>query len=182
MIPTTEHVVLVDTDDNDLGTMEKMKAHETGSLHRAFSAFVFNSKGQLLLQRRAYTKYHSRGQWTNTCCSHPRLGELIEEAASRRLREEMGITCAFKAQFSFIYHAPMEDGLSEHELDHVLYGHTDDVPQPNPQEVAEWRYATLDEIREELESHPEVFTAWFKLCFERVLNDHKTIYSNSSTL
>lgn len=163
-----EHVVLVDEMDSELGTMEKMQAHRMGVLHRAFSAFVFNSKGELLLQQRAHSKYHSGGLWTNTCCSHPRLGESVEVAAERRLLEEMGMTCSFDSQFSFVYKATLDDGLIEHELDHVLVGYTDEHPIPNPNEVASWRYISIDAVRDEIGADESKFTTWFKICFDQV--------------
>ncbi len=163
-----DHVILVDESDAELGTMEKMKAHRLGVLHRAFSAFVFNSKGEMLLQQRAHSKYHSGGLWTNTCCSHPRLGESVENAAERRLMEEMGMKSTFSSQFSFLYKAHLDQDLIEHELDHVLVGYSDDHPVPNPSEVASWRYVSVEKIREEMGANEHHFTEWFKICFDRV--------------
>ena len=167
-IMVEEHVILVDEMDSGLGTMEKMKAHRKGVLHRAFSAFVFNSKGELLLQQRAHSIYHSGGLWTNTCCSHPRLGETVEKAAERRLVEEMGMTCTFNSHFSFVYRASLDSDLVEHELDHVLFGYSDQIPSPNPSEVVSWRYQSLDSIQEDIHSDESQFTEWFKICFDRV--------------
>jgi isopentenyl-diphosphate Delta-isomerase len=163
-----DHVILVDESDTEIGTMEKMTAHRLGVLHRAFSAFIFNSKGEMLLQQRALSKYHSGGLWTNTCCSHPRLGESVENAAERRLMEEMGMTSTFSSQFSFLYRAHLDSDLIEHELDHVLVGYSDDIPNPNPSEVASWRYVSLNAIREEIDANQHDFTEWFKICFDRV--------------
>jgi isopentenyl-diphosphate delta-isomerase len=128
----SEHVVLVDAFDNDIGTMGKMEAHQVGALHRAFSVFVFNSSGELLLQRRAIDKYHSGNLWTNTCCSHPRAGEPTLDAAHRRLREEMGMACDLTDMFSFTYRTEFDDGLIEHEIDHVFVGYSDEAPNPVP--------------------------------------------------
>lgn len=163
-----EHVVLVDESDSELGTMEKMKAHRKGLLHRAFSAFVFNSKGELLLQQRALSKYHSAGLWTNTCCSHPRQGESVENAAERRLTEEMGMNCSLTTHFSFMYRVSLDNDLIEHELDHVLVGQSDQIPDPDPLEVAAWRYVSLDTIKDEIALDESQFTEWFKICFDQV--------------
>lgn len=164
-----EHVVLVNERDDVLGTMGKLEAHEKGLLHRAFSAFVFDSEGRLLLQRRAAGKYHSAGLWTNTCCSHPRPGEALEAAAARRLREEMGLICPLEFSFSFIYKASFENGLHEHELDHVFFGQHDAPPDPDPAEVQEWRYASIAELTDELARTPARFTAWLATCWPRVV-------------
>ena len=172
-----EHVILVDETDAELGVMEKMQAHRTGVLHRAFSAFVFNSKGELLLQQRAFSKYHSGGLWTNTCCSHPRKGESVELAAARRLTEEMGMNCTFSSQFSFVYRAALDHDLIEHELDHVLVGYSDDIPVPNPEEVASWRYVSLETIQQELTHDDRRYTEWFKICFDRVSSLEFTVGS-----
>jgi isopentenyl-diphosphate delta-isomerase len=167
--PITEHVVLVDASDQPLGEMEKMEAHRRGTLHRAFSVFVFNSRGELLLQRRAAGKYHSAGLWTNTCCSHPRPGEGTHAAAERRLREEMGMDCQVEWQFSFLYRSELDAGMIEHELDHVFVAHSDTLPVPDPLEVSDWRWASPGLIRSEMQSHPDRYTAWFKICFDRAL-------------
>lgn len=163
-----EHVILVDEHDRRLGTMEKMEAHRQGVLHRAFSIFLFNSQGELLLHQRALDKYHSGGLWTNTCCSHPRDGESVLEAARRRLMEEMGMSAPLEAQFTFIYKRVLDHGLTEHELDHVLFATSDDVPSPNPAEVAGYRYASLEAVSEDIIAHPDQYTEWFKICFEAV--------------
>lgn len=162
-----EQVILVDAQDNEIGYMEKQEAHEKGSLHRAFSVFVYNSAGELLLQRRALHKYHSGGLWTNTCCSHPRPGEGNLEAAKRRLREEMGFECTLLKAFSFLYRQEVGD-LTEHELDHVFIGSFEGTPVIDPEEVAEWRFVPMEALTEEMKAHPEQFTVWFRLCLERV--------------
>ncbi len=164
-----EYVILVDESDRAIGTMEKMEAHERGLLHRAFSIFLFNTRGELLLHQRAHDKYHSGGLWTNTCCSHPRDGETVEEAAHRRLMEEMGMEANMERAFHFIYRAELDHDLTEHELDHVLTGVTDAEPRINPEEVAAYRYVALDELSDELAAHPERFTAWFRICFPEVM-------------
>ncbi len=163
-----EHVILVDKEDKPLGLMEKMEAHEKGLLHRAFSVFVFNEKNELLLQRRAFSKYHSGGLWTNTCCSHPRENESVEQAAIRRLNEEMGFHCEVKNIFSFVYKAVLDNELTEHELDHVLVGKYELAPVPNPEEVCDWKYINLKELEEDMEINPDNYTIWFQLIFKRV--------------
>ena len=164
-----EEVILVDSNDLELGTMEKMEAHRNGgTLHRAFSVFVFNTKGELLLQRRAHHKYHSGGLLTNTCCSHPRPGETVREAGNRRLREEMGMECKLVELFSFEYKAALDSGMTEWELDHVLLGLSDVQPVINPEEVDEYLYMPLDEIDMDIKENPNNYTEWFKICFERV--------------
>jgi len=157
-----EHVVLVDEADNQIGTMEKLEAHQKGVLHRAFSILVTNSKGEWLLQKRAGKKYHSAGLWTNTCCSHPRPGESVETATKRKLLQEMGLQADLRLVYKFIYRAPLKD-LTEHELDYVFAGVTDEPPVINTDEVEEWRYASRAQIQDEIKAHPERFTHWFKL-------------------
>ena len=166
-----ENVVLVDPEDHHLGTMEKMEAHRRGALHRAFRVFVFNSRGELLLHRRALKKYHSGGLWTNTCCSHPRPDELVVDAAQRRLVEEMGMRCQLEPKFSFVYRADLDHGMIEHELDHVLIGYSDVPPKPNPEEVCEIRYMPVNEVQADLAAHPGKYTAWFKICFPEVVSN-----------
>ena len=164
-----EEVILVDSNDVELGTMEKMEAHRNGgTLHRAFSVFVFNTKGELLLQRRAHHKYHSGGLLTNTCCSHPRTGETVIEAGNRRLREEMGMECKLVELFSFEYKADLDSGMTEWELDHVLIGLSDVEPVINLEEVDEYLYMPLDEIDQDIKENPSNYTEWFKICFERM--------------
>ncbi len=162
-------VVLVNEKDEQIGVMDKMKAHELGVLHRAFSIFIFNSKGQLLLQRRADNKYHSASLWTNTCCSHPGDGEELIAAGNRRLMQEMGMKCQLRYVFNFIYKAALDNELIEHELDHVLVGFSDEKPVLNPEEVSSHRYESPDVILQEMKQHPERFTEWFKISFARVL-------------
>lgn len=161
-----EHVILVDEHDNQLGLMPKMEAHEKAVLHRAFSVFIFNSDGDLMLQQRAAHKYHSPLLWTNTCCSHQRDGESNIEAGKRRLVEEMGFSTELKEVFSFIYKAPFDNGLTEHELDHVMVGYFDGVPEVNPEEVASFKWMSLEAIKEDIELHPNLYTAWFKIIFK----------------
>ena len=163
-----EEVILVNEQDQQIGIMEKMAAHIVPRLHRAFSIFIFNSNGELLLQQRAFSKYHSPGLWTNTCCSHPRNGETMEQAISRRLMEEMGMNCDMHEVFTFIYKAPVGLGLIEHEFDHVFFGESDDTPVINTDEVAAWKYMNLDDIAEDMKAHPECYTEWFKISFDEV--------------
>jgi len=175
---TNEFVILVDTSDREIGTMEKMEAHRKGVLHRAFSIFVFNSKQELMLQRRAFHKYHSGGLWTNTCCSHPRAGESLEYATQRRLQEEMGFTCKVQKAFDFMYEAHLDHNLIEKELDHVFIGFSDVQPKINPEEVAEWKYLSLDAIKKEISEQPDTYTAWFKIILNRVdeyLKNHSLV-------
>jgi len=163
-----EKVVLVDQQDKAIGEMEKMEAHEKAVLHRAFSVFVFNENDELMLQQRALSKYHSPGLWTNTCCSHPRSGETVLEAGHRRLVEEMGFDCEIEKIFDFIYKAKLDKGLTEHEFDHVLFGRYNDVPEINPEEVESWKWMQMDDIATDMKSHPERYTIWFQIAFERV--------------
>ncbi len=164
-----EQVILVDEYDRRVGTASKMEAHRRGALHRAFSVFVFNSAGQLLLQQRASGKYHSGGLWTNTCCSHPRPGESTVQAARRRLKEEMGIECALEEVFCFVYQAALDSGLVEHEYDHVFVGVCDGDPSPDAQEVGDWQWMDVSELQRDLDEHPERYTFWFKAAIHRVL-------------
>ncbi len=158
-----ELVVLVDTLDREIGVKEKLRAHQEGDLHRAFSIVLFNKKGEMLLQQRAFSKYHSGGLWTNTCCSHPRPHEPVLEAAHRRLKEEMGIRCTLHKQLEFIYRAELSSGLIEHEFDHVFAGEFEGEPLPNPEEVASAKWVEFDALKKDLIQHPEIYTAWFKL-------------------
>jgi len=164
-----EYVILVTKDDKPLGTMEKMEAHEQAKLHRAFSVFIFNTKGELLLQRRAGHKYHSPLLWTNTVCSHPRQGEETNEAAHRRIVEEMGFDCDFEEAFSFVYKAKVGKGLTEHEYDHVFIGVSDIIPSPNTEEVDTWKYINLDILEVDVEENPDNYTVWFKIALIEVL-------------
>lgn len=164
-----EEVILVDTNDSEIGKMEKMQAHIEGRLHRAFSIFIFNSKGELLLQQRENEKYHSGGLWTNTCCSHPRVGEDIKEAVHRRLKEEMGFDCDLSEKKTFLYHAKFDNDLIEHELDHIFIGYHNGVPIPNKEEVENWKWISTKDLKKELKEEPDKFTYWFKFSIEDVL-------------
>lgn len=161
-----ELVVLVDENDNELGLMPKMEAHEKAVLHRAFSVFIFNKNGDLMLQQRAAHKYHSPLLWTNTCCSHQRDGESNLEAGKRRLFEEMGFTSQLKEVFSFVYKAPFDNGLTEHELDHVMIGYFDDEPNINKAEVEAYKWMSLENVKSDIEENPSIYTEWFKIIFE----------------
>ena len=161
-----ENVILVDEQDNQLGLMPKMEAHEKAVLHRAFSVFIFNDEGELMLQQRAAHKYHSPLLWTNTCCSHQRDGESNIEAGKRRLIEEMGFKTNLKEIFSFVYKAPFDNGLTEHELDHVMIGNFNGVPKINPDEVASFKWMTLEAVKKDIELQPNIYTAWFKIIFK----------------
>lgn len=165
-----EYVVLVDANDNPIGLMEKMEAHIKAELHRAFSIFIFNSKGEMLLQQRALSKYHTPGLWTNTCCSHPRHEESLKQATSRRLQEEMGMSCELKELFHFTYKADVTQGLMEYEIDHVFIGTTDETPNINTDEVESWKYETLEFIQKDMMERPELYTPWFKIAFKELLN------------
>lgn len=166
-----EKVILVDENDNEIGAEEKLKAHIEGKLHRAFSVFAFNSKKELLIQRRALSKYHSAGLWTNTCCSHPRKGETTEEAAHRRLKEELGIDCDLKEIHSIIYKKKFENGLTEHEFDHVFVGSVNDIKgiiNFDKNEVEEWKFISIYELKKDLKLNPDKYTYWFKLLIEKI--------------
>ena len=165
-----ERVILVDENDNQTGTEEKIAAHEKALLHRAFSIFVFNNKGELLLQKRAGTKYHCGGLWTNTVCSHPRDGESLNHAAHRRLGEEMGFDCEVLEIFEFVYKKKFDNGLSEHEYDHVFIGKFDGQPIPNPVEVEDIKWMSINEIKEDIEKNPENYTYWFKIAIKKIKN------------
>lgn len=162
------HVILVDENDHPVGVMEKMEAHRLAALHRAVSVFITNSKGDWILQRRAFNKYHSNGLWANTCCSHPYPGESSLEAAHRRLKEEMGIECQLNEIFSFIYREPLDNDLSEHELDHIFVGVSDDFPEMNKDEVVEWKAISFSELHADMISNPDAYTVWFRKLYERV--------------
>jgi len=162
-----EQVILVNERDEKVGLMEKIEAHRKALLHRAFSVFVLNDKNEIMLQQRALSKYHSPGLWTNTCCSHQRDGESNIEAGKRRLMEEMGFTTDLKELFHFIYIAPFDNGLTEHELDHVMIGHYNDNPVINPDEVASFKWMTASDIKEDITNHPDQYTEWFKIIFDK---------------
>jgi isopentenyl-diphosphate delta-isomerase len=161
-------VILVNERDKAIGTMDKMKAHELGVLHRAFSIFLFNDNGELLLQKRNDSKYHSGGLWTNTCCSHPKPSDILKEGALKRLNEEMGIAADIKFVFSFIYKAEFDNGLIENEFDHVFLGSFNGIPNINSDEVSDWKYMSLQSIKNEIELSPELFTEWFKIALPKL--------------
>lgn len=163
-------VILVDENDTEIGTEEKIKAHEKGLLHRAFSIFIFNSKKELLLQQRALSKYHSAGLWTNTCCSHPSPNELTLRAAHRRLQEEMGFDTDLKELFSFTYNVAMQNGLIEHEFDHVFLGFYEGKVVTNPAEVERFLWINRQALEEKIKKEAHTFTPWFLLCYSNVMN------------
>ena len=163
-----QEVILVSEQDEALRSMDKMEAHQKGLLHRAFSVFIFNRRGELLLQQRAATKYHGALLWSNTCCSHPHINESVESAAIRRLGEELGFTTPLKKIFYFIYHAEVENGLIEHEYDHVFAGEYEGSIIPNPEEVKAYKYSSLKEIKKSLQKEPAKFTSWFHIVFPRI--------------
>ncbi len=165
-----EKVVLVNEQDEQIGLMPKMEAHEKAVLHRAFSVFVFNDKGELMLQKRALHKYHSPGLWTNTCCSHQRDGESNLAAGLRRLQEEMGFTTALTEKTWFIYKAPFDNGLTEHELDHILVGNFNHSPSVNKEEVADWKWMHLEDVKSDIAKNPYLYTEWFKIIFDKFYN------------
>ena len=162
-----EQVILVNEKDEKIGLMPKQEAHEKGVLHRAFSVFIFNGQNELLLQQRALHKYHSPGLWTNTCCSHQRDGESSVEAGKRRLFEEMGFDADLKETTSFIYKAPFDNGLTEHELDHILVGNFEGIPNINKHEVASWKWMDLEEVKSDIQNNPDIYSAWFKIIFDK---------------
>lgn len=164
-----EYIQLLNANNETVGTIEKMKAHWEGALHRAVSVFIFNSNGQMLLQQRAAGKYHSPGLWSNACCTHPRLDETPQLAAQRRLQEEMGLECVLEHKFDFLYKAELENGMIEHEFDHVYFGYTNATPLPDNEEVAEWDYLPFTEIYSQLQQQPEKFTIWFRLLFHQLM-------------
>jgi isopentenyl-diphosphate delta-isomerase len=161
-----EKVILVDTNDNPIGLMNKLEAHEKAVLHRAFSVFILNDKNELMLQQRAHLKYHSPLLWTNTCCSHQRENETNIQAGTRRLREEMGFETELKEMFHFIYKAPFDNGLTEHELDHVMLGIYNDTPFINKAEVENWKWMKIEDVKNDMIMNPNLYTVWFKIIFE----------------
>lgn len=171
-----EDVILVNQNDEQIGLMPKLEAHEKAVLHRAFSVFVLNSKNEIMLQQRAHQKYHSPLLWTNTCCSHQREGETNIQAGSRRLYEEMGFETELKELFHFIYKAPFDNGLTEHELDHVMIGYYSDEPKINIDEVENWKWMSIEDVQNDMQLHPEIYTVWFKIIFAQFyhfLEEHK---------
>lgn len=165
-----ERVILVNENDEQIGLMPKLEAHQKAVLHRAFSVFILNRNGELMLQQRATHKYHSPSLWTNTCCSHQREGETNLEAGKRRLFEEMGFDCELKEIFSFIYKAPFDNGLTEHELDHVMIGEYENDPNINKEEVNSFKWMTLEAVKEDMQLKPAIYTEWFKIIFEKFYN------------
>lgn len=172
-----DHVILVDANDVEIGVECKMAAHRSGKLHRAISIFVFDSGNRLLLQKRTSTKYHSGGLWSNTCCSHPRPDEDNVAAASRRLREEMGIECDLSKVFSFVYRTEFANGLTEHEYDHVFFGSHDGAPVPNPEEAEDWKWMGIAELSADVKSNPSAYSSWLAVCLDRVVScrDSRTL-------
>ena len=171
-----EQVILVNEQDEPIGLMNKMEAHEKAVLHRAFSVFILNDKNEVMLQQRAHHKYHSPLLWTNTCCSHQRAGETNIEAGQRRLFEEMGFQAELKELFHFIYKAPFDNGLTEHELDHVMIGYYNEAPIINPDEVESWKWMSIEAIKDDMKMYPDAYTVWFKIIFDEFyhyLEDHK---------
>jgi len=163
------YVILVDKNDNPIGKMEKIEAHKKGLLHRAFSVFIYNERKELLLQQRALTKYHTPGLWTNTCCSHQKENETNIQAGQRRLQEEMGFTVPLEEIMAFTYKAPFSNGLVEHEFDHILIGNYNYKPKPNPEEVNDWRWESLNNITKDINQNPQKYTEWFKIIFDKYL-------------
>ena len=163
-------VILVDEKDNQIGVKEKLEVHKAGDLHRAFSVFIFNSKNELLMQKRSNNKYHSADKWTNTCCSHPLPGEDLKQSAINRLNKEMGVYCDIEEKFSFIYKAEFENGLFEHEYDHVFVGYCDKNPNPNVDEVSEWKWISLNSLKKDIEKNPDDYTPWLKIALVRPLS------------
>ena len=174
-----EKVILVNENDEQIGTMPKLEAHEKAVLHRAFSVFVFNDKNELMLQQRAAHKYHSPNLWTNTCCSHQRVGETNIEAGKRRLQEEMGFVTELHDTISFIYKAPFDNGLTEHEYDHILVGNYNDNPKINSEEVSDWKWMSLENVKKDIAEQPEIYTEWFKIIFDKYYQ-HINLKTNES--
>ena len=162
-----EEVILVNQENEQIGTMPKMEAHEKALLHRAFSVFIVNDEGEIMLQQRAASKYHSPLLWTNTCCSHQRVGESNLDAGKRRLQEEMGFEAELKELFSFIYKAPFDNGLTEHEYDHVMIGNFNKEPKINPEEVEAWKWMSPELVKKDITDNPKEYTVWFKIIFEK---------------
>lgn len=164
---TEEKVILVNEKDEKIGLMPKQEAHVKGVLHRAFSVFIFNDKNELMLQQRALHKYHTPGLWANSCCSHQRDGESSVEAGMRRLEEEMGFVTDLEERTSFIYKAEFDNGLTEHEFDHIMVGQYNGEPNINPEEVAAWKWMSLEDVKQDIADNPDTYTAWFKIIFEK---------------
>jgi len=162
-----EQVVLVDENDREIGLAEKLAAHLEAKMHRAFSIFVFNSQGELMLQKRAKQKYHSGGLWTNTCCSHPRPNEPLAQAAHRRLREEMGFSCPLREKFNFKYQVEFNNGLTENEYDHVFTGNYDGEPKINPAEADSWKWMNLADLKQDIKNNPDIYSHWLKIAINK---------------
>ena len=174
-----DKVILVTEHDDMVGIMDKMEAHKQGLLHRAFSIFIFNTKGEMLLQQRALNKYHSGGLWTNACCSHPMPGEKTKDAAQRRLKEELGFETPVEKIFDFVYKATFDNGLTEHEFDHVFAGEYEGRLSINPDEVDDFCYKEISEIKNTMQTHPQKYTAWFHLAFPKIEEWWKSRYADS---
>lgn len=174
-----EKVILVNAQDEQIGLMPKMEAHEKALLHRAFSVFIFNDKNELMLQQRALGKYHSPGLWTNTCCSHQRDSETNIEAGKRRLQEEMGFTTDLEETISFIYKAPFDNGLTEHEYDHVMVGYYNNEPEINLDEVESWKWESIEDVKVDIAINPDIYTEWFKIIFDKFY-EHINLVGNES--
>jgi len=174
-----EFVILVDENDRQTGVCEKLEAHRKGLLHRAFSIFLFNSKGEVLLQQRAVEKYHTGGLWTNACCSHPRPDEKQEDALQRKLFQEMGVNCPLTKIFQFTYSAKLDNGLTENELDYVYVGEFDSDPNPNPAEVQAWKYISLNQLKKEIEENGDQYTPWFKMLMPKVEEHYASLKTSS---
>jgi isopentenyl-diphosphate delta-isomerase len=173
-----ENVILVDIHDTPIGEMEKMEAHLKGELHRALSIIIFNNQGEILLQQRAFSKYHTPGLWSNTACSHPRPDEDSEKAATRRLHEEMGIETPLKKSFDFIYKAHFDNGLIEHEFDHVFFGTFNQGPSINPNEANDFKWVNPDWLMEDMRSTPELYTVWFRIIMEKIEERFPELFDN----
>ncbi len=172
----SDSVILVDENDEELGIMEKLDAHRKGALHRAFSIFIFNSKGEMLLQKRSSKKYHTANLWSNACCSHPQLDEEINTSLQRKLNQEMGFTCALNYAFRFTYRSELDNGLIEYEIDHIYVGKSDTIPKPNPDEVCDWKYSAPAIIAQDMQRDPSKFTPWFKMLFEPVMEHFRLVH------
>lgn len=175
-----EYLILIDEKDQFVGMMEKLLVHKLGLLHRAFSVFIFNTSGEILLQQRALDKYHSGGLWSNACCSHPRFEETIKDAVERRLWEEMKLQCNTDFAFSFIYKINFDNGLTEHEYDHVYVGITDDLPIINTAEVSNWKYMSMQGLQTDIEINPANYTEWIKLCMPKIIEHANNLFLNLS--
>jgi len=162
-------VIIVDKDDRIICNEEKIKAHKEGMLHRAFSIFIFNSKKELLLQKRGLKKYHSGGKWSNTCCSHPEQEENIKEQAEERLKKEMGISTELKEIFSFVYKTKVDNNLTEHEYDHVFLGYYNNDPKPDKNEVDNWKWMDIEKLEQDIKNNPDKYTPWLKICLDKVI-------------